>query len=160
MIDLEPGELERYLRGDDELSAAYRRLPQAAPPRIADRRVLERARVAARHRPRREALAYAASALLALAVLFAFEIHPGDRRSVDDAPHFVRTAMRSNRVAAWRVTDPATNRAIGSTRCATRPVRPAPDTGDSARAARGFPSRTAGARAKLREPCSPRGRLR
>ena len=160
MIDPDHGELERYLRGDDELSAAYRRLPQPAPPRLVDRRVLERARVAVRDRPSHEAFAYAASALLALAVLFAFEIHPGARRSDDDAPHFVRTAMRSDHVAAWRMTEPTADRAIGATRCAMPGTRLPPSRGGSAASARGIASRAVDVRSKLREPCSPRGRLR
>lgn len=145
---------------DDELSAAYRRLPQPAPPRVADRRVLECARAAARHRPWRETFAYAASALLALAVLFAFELHPGELRSGADAPHFVHTAMRSDRVATWRMTGVTANRAIDSPRCATQDTRPSANAGDFARSPRAFPSRIVEARQKPREQCSPRGRLR
>jgi hypothetical protein len=158
MNDRENADLARYLRGEDELSAAYQRLPSVAPPRIVDRQVLERARGAARRRPGRDTLAYAASALLALAVLFAFEIRPGERRAAQDAPHFLRTAMRSDHVGGWRAADLATGRAIDPRRCATRSTRPPSDTGGSARSPRGF--RTAEASPNLREPCSPRGRLR
>ncbi len=158
MKDREQGDLARYLRGEDGLSAAYRRLPRVAPPRVVDRQVLERARVAALRRPGRDALAYAASALLALAVLFAFEIHPGGRRTAQDAPHFVRTAMRSDHVGGWRASDPAASRPIDPPRCAPRGTRSPPDAGDSAESPQGF--RIAEATSKLREPCSPLGRLR
>ncbi|MDE2295143.1 MAG: hypothetical protein KGL36_06745 [Gammaproteobacteria bacterium] len=160
MIDPDRGELERYLCGDDELSAAYRRLPQPTPPRILDRRVLDRARGATRRRPWREGLAYAAGVLLALAVLFAFEIQPRGPRVADDAPHFVRTAMRTDRATAWPMPGPIVDRAIGSARCAPPDTRPPAIAGESAGPAPGTPSRVAEARPKLREPCSPRGRLR
>ena len=155
MIDPDPGERPHWLR-DDELSAAYRRLPRPAPPHVVDRRVIESARVAVRRRPWRDALAYAASALLALAVLFAFEIRPGAQHAGDDAPHFVRTAMRSDRGPAWPLTGPATDRAVGSARCTTR----APgNTADAAGSPRRAPQ-AAETRPKLREPCSARERLR
>ncbi len=160
MTDPDHADLARYLRGDDELSAAYRRLPQPAPPRLADRRVLRRARRAVRRRPRREALAYAASALLALAVLFAFEIHPGERRHGADAPHFVRTAMHIERGAAWEIAGTTAVRRIDPPRCARPEPMPPAQAGDAARSPRTLPSTIAEAPAKLREPCSPRRRLR
>ncbi len=91
-------DLERYLRGDSAVSSAYRRASQAAPARSVDRRVLERARAARRAAPRRDVLAYAACALLAVAVLFTIQFAPRPAGGVEDSPRLVRTALHDG---AW-----------------------------------------------------------
>ncbi len=98
-------ELERYLRGDSEVSSAYQRTSQMAPPRTVDRRVLERARAARRSAPHRAGLAYAACALRALAVLFTIQFAPGAITRLDDAPQFVQTAMHGDGSADLRLRD-------------------------------------------------------
>ena len=120
-------ELERYLRGGDGVSGAYRRTTKPSPPRGADRRVLALARRGARRATRRDAFAYAACALLALAVLFAIGTapRPGDRGA--DAPHFVRTAVRGDPTAGLRLTYPMIEgTAIDGSDPRPAPVRPEP----------------------------------
>ncbi len=53
MTERDDEQFERYLRGGDDLSVAYRRLARPVPSRVLDWRILERARVADRRRPRR-----------------------------------------------------------------------------------------------------------
>ena len=98
-------ELERYMRGDSEVSSAYQRTSQLAPPRTLDRRMLERARAARRSAPHRDGLAYAACALLALAVLFTIQFAPGAINRLDDAPQFVQTAMHGDGSTDLRLRD-------------------------------------------------------
>ena len=97
--------MERYLRGDSEVSSAYRRASQTPPPRSVDRRVLDRARAARRPRPQRDGLAYAACALLALAVLFTIQFAPGAINRLNDAPRFVQTAMQGDGSTDLRLRD-------------------------------------------------------
>ena len=98
-------ELERYLRGGSEVSSAYRRASQPLPARAADRRVLDLARAARRAPPRRDVLAYAACALLAVAVLFTIQFAPHAAGGPDDSPRLVRTALPGGAGPGLRLRD-------------------------------------------------------
>ncbi len=102
-------DFERDLRPDGELSRAYRRASAPLPCAALDRRVLERARAA--HAVSRMqgsgSWAYAASVLLAIAVIFAVAYSPHDAARLDDAAHFVRTAAHGSN-ASMHFTYPTT----------------------------------------------------
>lgn len=93
----EPDEdFERYLRGDSDLSNAYRRGARLTPPRLLDRRVFAMVHKPRRRRTRHDVFSYAACALLAIVVLFAIEAGPHHAsRPSNDAPRFLPTAVRS-----------------------------------------------------------------
>lgn len=91
-------DLEQFLRGDSELSRAYRRASAPLPRASLDRRILDRARatLARSGMPGSGSWAYAASVALAFAVIFAVAYAPRGIDRADDAPHFVRTATHGS----------------------------------------------------------------
>jgi hypothetical protein len=93
-----PDDLDEYLRGDSALSRQYRRESAPPPPHALDRRILalSRARESdARGRsPYLAPLAFAASALLSVALVLAIVFGPPAKR-VDDAPRLVRVAAHT-----------------------------------------------------------------
>jgi hypothetical protein len=93
-----PDDLNEYLRGDSELSRAYRQESSPGPPPALDRRVL--AISAPRGTTAKSAclapLAFAASVLLSMALVLAIVFSPQRPKRGDDAPRLIRVAARSD----------------------------------------------------------------
>jgi hypothetical protein len=99
-----PDDLDEFVRGDSALSRQYRRESAPTPPHALDRRVLGllRAREADAHGTAQRLtsslapLAFAASALLSVAMVLAIVFGPQTTRRVDDAPRLVRVAAHAD----------------------------------------------------------------
>jgi hypothetical protein len=93
-------ELENYLRGDSARSRPYRKESAPAPPHALDRRVLRLSReaqgTAQRLTPCLAPLAFAASVLLAVALVLAILFGPQTAKRIDDAPRLLRVAAHAN----------------------------------------------------------------
>jgi hypothetical protein len=94
-----PDDLDDYLRGDSALSRQYRRESAPVPPHALDRRVLGFSReaqgTAQRLTPCLAPLAFAASALLSVALVLAIVFGPQTAKRIDDAPRLVRVAAHA-----------------------------------------------------------------
>ncbi len=99
-----PDDLDDYLRRGSALSRQYRRESAPAPPHALDCRVLELSRgrkpdargTALRLTPYLAPLAFAASALLSVALVLAIVFGPQHAKRVDDAPRLVRVAAHAD----------------------------------------------------------------
>ena len=100
-------DFERYLHGGGELSRAYRRASAPLPSAALDRRVRARAAHAVSRMQGSGSWAYAAGVLLAIAVIFAIAYSPHEPARIDDAAHFVRTAVHGSN-ASLHFTYPTT----------------------------------------------------
>jgi hypothetical protein len=116
-------ELDQYLRGDSEVSAAYRDLESAPPPgQDVDARVLRMSRQAAANsapltgartvlarRPTWFApFALAATVVLSVALVLAVILEPAKQRRVDDSAHWVYAAAHKSDRLPLRTEAPAT----------------------------------------------------
>jgi hypothetical protein len=91
-----PDDLDEYLRGNSALSRQYRRESAPSPPHALDRRVLGFSRRTRGMSPRLAPLAFAASVLLSVALVFAIVFGPQAAKHVDDAPRLVRVAAHAD----------------------------------------------------------------
>jgi hypothetical protein len=91
-----PDELDCYLRGDSALSRQYKRESAPIPPNALDRRVLESSREAYGKPPCLAPLAFAASALLSVALVLAIVFGPQSAKRADNTPHLLRVAAHAN----------------------------------------------------------------
>jgi hypothetical protein len=92
-----PRDLDAYLRGDSAVSRQYRQESSPMPPHALDRLVLDAAQQAHRARvplksPRLAPLAFAASALLSLALVFALVFAPQVKKP-DEKPQLLQVRM-------------------------------------------------------------------
>ena len=91
----QPDELEDYLRGGSVLSQQYRRESAWSTPHALDRRVLKQRRDACARPQYLAPLAFAASALLSVAIVVALAIGPQRARHGEDSPRMIRAAVRT-----------------------------------------------------------------
>ena len=91
-----PDDLDKYLRGDSALSRQYRRESAPTPPHALDRRVLGFAGGLKAKSPYPAPLAFAASALLSVALVLAIVFGPQTTKRADDAPRLVRIAAHAD----------------------------------------------------------------
>ncbi|MDE2305377.1 MAG: hypothetical protein KGL34_07450 [Gammaproteobacteria bacterium] len=99
-------ELERYLRGADGLSSAYRRAARPSPPQASERRVRALAGLdRVRRGVRRDLAAYAACGLLALAALLSIGSGTRPASPPGESPQFMHAALRTG--APDRARDPS-----------------------------------------------------
>ena len=95
-----PDDLDEYLRGGSALSRQYRRESAPAPPHALDRRVLGLSNqpqgTAQRLPPCLAPLAFAASVLLSVALVFAIVFGPQNLKRGDDVPRLMRVAARAD----------------------------------------------------------------
>jgi hypothetical protein len=93
-----PDDLNEYLRGDSELSRAYRKEPAPLPPPALDRRVAALCIPGAVNgrSPCLAPLALAASVLLSMALVLAIVFGPQKAKRGDDAPRLIRVAARAD----------------------------------------------------------------
>src|SRR6202051_585780 len=91
-----PDDLDEYLRGGSALSRQYRRESAPTPPHALDRRALGFARGVKAKSPYLAPLAFAASALLSVALVLAIVFGPQATKRADDAPRLVRVAAHAD----------------------------------------------------------------
>jgi len=94
-----PDDLDEYLGRDSALSRQYGREPAPMPPHALDRRVLKVSRDALGNSPCLAPLAFAASVLLSVALVFAIAFGPQSAKRADDVPRLVRVAARADVLA-------------------------------------------------------------
>jgi hypothetical protein len=109
----QPDELEDYLRGGSALSQQYRRDSASSTPHALDRRVLKQCRDACARPQYLAPLAFAASALLSLAMVAALVVGPQRTRHGEDSPRLIRAAVRTGAPLHLYSSDPRKLRTRG-----------------------------------------------